>query len=174
MWEDKTKLKERKGKQLSHRLGTETVKCMTKLCPTWNMRSFWNRGKEEAINILTQFNFQLKIHYIFSNLKMSLLTLHGGPPLPYHHSFLFSSWRKVQWPLAGNQLIFIQAWGKEWEECIDVCIQATALWVPETPDNKEWTLGELSRPHGTQLQHMVLLCNKIATTTSISEIDECN
>lgn len=42
-------------------------------------------------------------------------------------------WGKVQWPLSGNQLIFILG-REEWVECIDVQTQTTALCVLETPD----------------------------------------
>lgn len=42
-------------------------------------------------------------------------------------------WGKVQWPLSGNQLIFIPG-REEWVECIDVQTQTTALCVLETPD----------------------------------------
>lgn len=38
-------------------------------------------------------------------------------------------WGKVQWPLSGNQLIFIRRGGEECVECIDVQTQTTALCV---------------------------------------------
>lgn len=49
-------------------------------------------------------------------------------------------WVKVHWPLSGNQLIFIQAGGEEWEECIDVWRQTTSLCAGEAWYEQEWAL----------------------------------
>lgn len=146
------------------------LKLQNRLHLAWNMRSFWNkRGREgEAIIFVTQSDFRLRNPSIQpqpmlcmigssfkSNLRMNSTfpaPLQPPPPLFFFYSG-WEYWGKVHWPLSGNQLIFIQAGGEEWEECIDVWKQTTALCVPERPDmrwNEPWDKSaarNMATPH---------------------------
>lgn len=61
------------------------------------------------------------------NSVFSRMRFFSNPHLPSPAQY----WGKVQWPLSGNQLIFIPG-REEWVECIDVQTQTRALCVPGT------------------------------------------
>lgn len=160
------------GKESSgSKMRAETVKCVTKLfCLTQRVRSFWVGGTGSALTQLKKYK-----HICTVNITFPRLLYNKQPPielfLPSPHFSCRAGILGKSSMTSLRQPADFHPGEEEWEECIDVWKQTTALCVLERPDRrKEWNLRLSSRVQRAKLHCTFALCN-IVTSASFIDAD---